>query len=159
MWACSACSCSNSALFPYEGQECMHVSPHPSGCRWNRPQRSGVRERERTGFSPHPSLFIQGLPPLPSPDLLTNTPLWLSLWTALPHQPTIAKECENAPEEISSRQLSFMVHLSSRYYVEETDLCSSIFLYYPFLPLLVKYARPFSSGVIRSIKPGDLGQS
>lgn len=159
MWACSACSCSNSALFPYEGQECMHVSPHPSGCRWNRPQRSGVRERERTGFSPHPSLFIQGLPPLPSPDLLTNTPLWLSLWTALPHQPTIAKECENAPEEISSRQLSFMVHLSSRYYVEETDLYSSIFLYYPFLPLLVKYARPFSSGVIRSIKPGDLGQS
>lgn len=45
--ACSACSCSNSALFPYGGQECRHVSPHPSGRRWNRPQRSGVREREK----------------------------------------------------------------------------------------------------------------
>lgn len=68
--ACSACSCSNSALFLYGGQECMHVSPHPSGCGWNRPQRLGVGERERTGFPPHPSLFIPGLPPHLRPTIL-----------------------------------------------------------------------------------------
>lgn len=155
MQACSACSCSNSALFPYGSQECMHVSAYPSGYRWNRPQRSGVRERERTGFSPHPSLFIQGVPPLPSPDLHTNYSIWPSLWTALHRQPTTVRGSQNAPEEISSRQLSFMMHLSSRHYREASDSCSSIFLHCPFLPLLVKYTQPFSSEVIGSIKPGN----
>lgn len=70
---CSACSCGNSALFPYGGQECMHVSPHPSGKRWNRPQRSRIRDRERARFPPHPSLFMQGLPSHPGPDLHTTS--------------------------------------------------------------------------------------
>lgn len=157
--ACSACSCSNSSLFPYGSQECRHVAPYPSGRRWNRPQRSGVSERERAGFLPHPSLFMQGLSPHPSPDLHTSYPIWLSLWTALHHQPTIVKGSENAPEEISSRQFSFMIRLTSRHYRKETDSCSSTFLPCPFLPLLVKYAQPFSSKVIGSIKPGDLSQS
>lgn len=57
---CSACSCSNSALFPHGGQECRRVSPHLGGWRWNRPQRWEVRGRERAGFRPHPSLFHAG---------------------------------------------------------------------------------------------------
>lgn len=137
----------------------MHVSPYPSGCRWNRPQRSGVRERERAAFPPHPSLFIQCLPPLSSPDLHTNYPIRPSLWTALHRQPAIVKGSENAPEKISSRQLSFMMHLTSRRYGDERVSCSSIFLYCPFFPLQVKFTQPFSSEVIGSIKPGNLGQS
>lgn len=56
----SACSCSNSAVFPYGGQECSHVSQYPSGSRWNGPLRLGVRRIERAGFPPHPSLFMWG---------------------------------------------------------------------------------------------------
>lgn len=60
----------------------MHVSPYPSGKRWNRPQRSRVTEKERAGFPPHPSLFMQGLPLHLSPDLHTTSHILLSLWTA-----------------------------------------------------------------------------
>lgn len=77
-----ACSCGNSTLFPYRGQECMHVSPYPSGKRWNRPQRSRVTEKERARFPPHPSLFMQGLPLHLNPDLHTTSHILLSLWTA-----------------------------------------------------------------------------
>lgn len=149
-----ACSCSNSALFPFGGQECMHVSPYPSGSRWNRPQRSGVRQRERTGFPPHPSLFT-----LLSLDLHSSSPGRPSLWTARHCQPTIARGSENAPEEISLRQLSFMTCSTSGLNGEDAEWCSSMVLFGPFLPLLVKYTQPFSSEVSGSIKPGNPGQS
>lgn len=80
VWACSACSCSNIAVFPYGGQECMHVSPNPSGRRWNRPQRWRVRERERAGFPPHPSLLTPGLPLHHGrPDVHASYPVWSPL--------------------------------------------------------------------------------
>lgn len=157
MSACSACSCSNSALFPYRGQECRHVSLHLSGRRWNRPQRLGVRERERARLLPHPSPFMQGMPPHPR---FTHQLLYMTVFTNC-SSPVVnnsdrIKECAG---EISSRQLSFMTRLTSRSNYEGMDLCSSIFLPFPYLPLLVKYTEPFSSKVIGSIKPGDLGQS
>lgn len=114
--ACAACSCSNIAVFPYGGQECMHVSPNPSGRRWNRPQRWREGERERAGFPPHPSLFMQGLPPCHGP---THTPaiLYDRLYGLLS-----AKRSGNAPEEINSRQLSFMMRLTSWHCGEHVDL-------------------------------------
>lgn len=157
MRVCSACSCGNSTLFPYGGQECMHVSPYPSGKRWKRPQRSRLRERKgQDSHLIHHSLC--------SVRLLIQTQTYTpairsSLWTGLHRQPAVVRESENAPEEISSRRLSFMMCLTSTRYRQLMDLCISVFLSRSFLPLIVKYSQSFPSKVIGSIKPGDLSQS
>ena len=141
-------------MFPHGGQECSPVS---SGGRWNGPQRLGVRKIAK-GRSPSSSITLHsGL--LSPAQIHTSALLYERLYGLLSPVRQLQEGSENAPEEISSRQLSFMMRLTRRCYREEMDSCGSLFLPGTFLPLLVKYTRPFPFKVIGSIKPGDLGQS
>lgn len=94
----SACSCSNTTLFPHGGQECSHVSPHHCRRRWSRSLRRGVGDREK-GEIPTSSITQRRVCPLPR------------IYARVCHQPAIARGSGSAPEVhrfcICSRQPSF----------------------------------------------------
>lgn len=128
---CTEHSCGNSnfvSLWRSKTHPCLSATPWKE--MKNTTENENEREQKRgdSHFIHHSSCRFH-LPHL-GPFLHINCTIWPSLWRALHQQPTNVRGSEKAYRWISSRQLSFMVFLTGRWFQEATDpwgSCISVF--------------------------------